>query len=108
MTLYWESFGATRIDDREEFILWAIGSDSPALGVTTPFNGNPATVGNGVMVGLETICRDQVHAIYEKAMELGATDEGTPGPRGDQEFYGAYFRDRDGNKLAIYCMEKPR
>ena len=59
------------------------------------------------MVGLNTTGRDQVHAVYEKAIELGAKDEGAPGLRGNQGFYGAYFRDCDGNKLAIYCMEKP-
>ena len=86
-----EEFGATRFDDREEFILWGSGSGEPTLGVSTPFDGNPATVGNGVMVSLETTSRDQVHAVYEKAMELGAKDEGAPRPRGDKGFYGAYF-----------------
>ena len=47
---------------------------------------------------------DEVHA---KALELGGTDEGAPGVRGDegpQAFYGAYFRDLDGNKLAAFCI----
>jgi predicted lactoylglutathione lyase len=44
-----------------------------------------------------------VDAIYRRALELGATDEGAPGPRGDN-FYAGYFRDPDGNKLNTFCM----
>jgi predicted lactoylglutathione lyase len=43
--------------------------------------------------------------LQAKALQLGAQDEGAPGPRGNG-FYGAYFRDLDGNKLAAYCMLK--
>ena len=42
--------------------------------------------------------------MYEKALELGGSDEGGPGPRGDSGFYAAYFRDLDGNKLNAFCM----
>jgi predicted lactoylglutathione lyase len=51
--------------------------------------------------------RANVDAFYNKAIELGGTDEGAPGLRGeegDQAFYGAYFRDLDGNKLAAFCI----
>ena len=43
-------------------------------------------------------------ALYKKALELGAQDEGPPGPRGDSGFYAGYFRDLDGNKLNVFCM----
>jgi hypothetical protein len=48
---------------------------------------------------------DQVQSLHLKALALGATDEGAPGSRGSG-FYGAYFRDLDGNKLAVFCMVK--
>ena len=77
----------------------------PMIILGTPFDGEPATVGNGMMVSLG--CKDeaQVEAVYEKALSLGATSEGEVGPRGDQgQFYGGYFRDLDGNKLAAFTL----
>lgn len=72
--------------------------------MTKPYDGNAATVGNGVMVALVVMTPEQVDAMYAKALELGGTDEGAPGPRGDSGFYAAYFRDLDGNKLNAFCM----
>jgi predicted lactoylglutathione lyase len=69
-----------------------------------PYDGKPATVGNGVMVALAAGSRDNVDALYRKAMELGGKDEGPPGPRGHSGFYAAYFRDLDGNKLNAFCV----
>ncbi len=69
-----------------------------------PFDGNPATVGNGVMVALLVDSPAKVDALYKKALELGATDEGAAGPRGIPGFYAGYFRDPDGNKLNFYCF----
>ena len=71
--------------------------------VTKPFDGNAATVGNGVMVALVMESQGKVDALHKKAMELGATDEGAPGPRGPG-FYAGYFRDPDGNKLNAFFM----
>jgi predicted lactoylglutathione lyase len=48
---------------------------------------------------------EKVDRLYKKAIELGATDEGPPGPRADGGFYAAYFRDLDGNKLNCFCMK---
>jgi len=50
--------------------------------------------------------REQVQALYNKALALGGQDAGPPGQR-NGDFYGAYFRDLDGNKLAAYCIVKP-
>jgi predicted lactoylglutathione lyase len=96
--------GASRFMETEQFIAWAVAPDRPAISVTKPFDGNRATVGNGVMVALAMASTDQVDAMHAKALELGATDEGAPGPRGDSGFYAAYFRDLDGNKLNAFCM----
>ena len=73
--------------------------------VMTPFDGEAAMAGNGAMVALAADSAEQVQALHAKALALGATDEGAPGPRG-ANFYGAYFRDLDGNKLAAYCILK--
>jgi predicted lactoylglutathione lyase len=98
-----KEIGASRFMETDGFIAWAISPDKPALSLTKAFDGKPATVGNGVMVALAMRSTDQVDSFYKKAMELGATDEGAPGPRGDG-FYAGYFRDLDGNKLNAFCM----
>jgi predicted lactoylglutathione lyase len=72
----------------------------PMFVVTKPADGAPASVGNGVMVTLTAASREIVDAVYAKAMALGARDEGQPGVRADV-FYMAYFRDPDGNKIAL-------
>jgi predicted lactoylglutathione lyase len=98
-----KEIGASRFMETDGFIAWTISPDKPALSLTKAFDGKPATVGNGVMVALAMRSTDQVDSFYKKAMELGATDEGAPGPRGDG-FYAGYFRDLDGNKLNAFCM----
>jgi predicted lactoylglutathione lyase len=99
-----ELIGATRMMEAETFVAWAVAPDRPALSVTRPYDGQPATVGNGVMVALAVRESGQVDAIHARALELGGTDEGAPGPRGDSGFYAGYFRDLDGNKLNAFCM----
>jgi len=95
--------GATRFMESEKFIAWSVSPKSPALSITRPYDGNAASVGNGVMVALVVDATDKVDALHAKALELGGTDEGAPGPRGEG-FYAAYFRDLDGNKLNAFCM----
>ncbi|KAB2858285.1 MAG: VOC family protein, partial [Sphingopyxis terrae] len=73
------------------------------IGLTKPFDGNVATVGNGVMVALEASDTDQVQRLYDIALAHGGSDEGAPGPRGEG-FYAGYFRDPDGNKLNAFVM----
>lgn len=97
------TIGAGRFMEMETFIAWATDPSQPALSITKPYDGNPATVGNGVMIGLIVDSTDKVKMVYDKAIELGATDEGEPGPRGDG-FYAGYFRDLDGNKLNVFCL----
>ena len=95
--------GAKRWMEGEKFIAWAVSPTQPALGVIMPFDGKPATVGNGVMVAMVVQSKEQVDKLYKKAIELGATDEGPAGPRGPG-FYAGYFRDLDGNNLNFFCM----
>jgi predicted lactoylglutathione lyase len=97
--------GAKRVWDDETFVAWSNASTG-GISVTKPYNGEPATVGNGVMAAIAAPDRATVNKIYEKAISLGGTDEGAPGLRGgdDSTFYAAYFRDLDGNKLNAFYM----
>lgn len=98
--------GAGRFMEEESFVAWAVAPDQPALSVTRPYDGNVATVGNGMMIALTVDSAEKVDAVYAKAMELGGSDEGPPGMRMDG-FYAAYFRDLDGNKLNVFNMQMP-
>ena len=97
------SIGAKRWMQSDRFVAWAISPTAPAFSVAIPYDGKPATAGNGTMIALVFDSRAKVDALYHKAIELGASDEGAPGPRGDG-FYAGYFRDLDGNKLNAFCM----
>lgn len=95
--------GADRIMELDSFILWGRSMDDSALALARPFDGEPASVGNGVMVAIRARSTDEVNALYNKALELGGSDEGAPGPRGDG-FYAGYFRDPQGNKLNAFFV----
>lgn len=95
--------GAGRIMESDNFIAWSAGANSPAISVITPYDGQPASVGNGTMVAIVVDSPEKVHAVHAKAIELGGANEGDPGPRGEG-FYAGYFRDLDGNKLNAFCM----
>ena len=73
------------------------------MALAKPYDGKAATIGNGMMVALAASSKEQVNEIYEKALALGGTDEGKPGPR-TRRFYAAYFRDLDGNKLNAFYI----
>ncbi|MFN3388695.1 MAG: VOC family protein [Allosphingosinicella sp.] len=101
--------GARRVLEFAEngFTLYGTGGRRPGLAVTRPYAGGEARPGNGTMVALVMDSRDRVDSFHARALELGGTDEGAPGlrgPEGDQAFYGAYFRDLDGNKLCAFCV----
>jgi catechol 2,3-dioxygenase-like lactoylglutathione lyase family enzyme len=97
------TIGAKRFMESDKFIAWVTSPTQPGLGLAKPHNGQPATVGNGVMIALVMDSPAKVDALYKKAIELGGTDEGAPGPRGEG-FYAGYFRDLDGNKLNAFFM----
>ena len=97
------SVGDVRIFDEDGFVAWGTSLDKPALAVTKPFDGNDATVGNGVMAAFQMDSKEAVDSFYAQAIKLGASDEGTPGQRGEG-FYAGYFRDLDGNKLNAFVF----
>lgn len=94
---------AKRTMETEKFIAWGNAPNQPMLFIIKPADGKAATVGNGTMVALAARSKAEVDAVYNKAMALGAKDEGPAGPRGNG-FYAGYFRDTDGNKLAVFFM----
>ncbi len=95
--------GATRVMEMDTFIAWGNNPSAPMLSIIKPFDGEPATVGNGVMVSLVVDSKEKVDAIHAKALALGGKDEGAPGLRGGN-FYAGYFRDLEGNKLNAFVM----
>ena len=103
--------GYGRMMEFETFIAWGDMNGGAGLAATKPFDGKAASVGNGTMIALECKDRDQVARLYDIALSNGGRDEGEPGPRGEPDengiqFYAAYFRDIDGNKLNAFVMDK--
>jgi catechol 2,3-dioxygenase-like lactoylglutathione lyase family enzyme len=73
------------------------------IAIAKPYDERPATAGNGSMFGLPAADKEQVDAVYAAAIGAGATCDGPPGQR-LPTFYGAYFRDPDGNKVCVFKM----
>ena len=98
--------GGKRAANLNRVILYAGAEGTPFFGIAQPSNDHPATIGNGSMVSLGAKNPEDVNRLHAKALELGATDEGAPGPRTNRtlKFYAGYFRDPDGNKLNFFCM----
>src|SRR3954470_21546900 len=100
--------GASRLMEMDSgFTLYGSAWGQPGVAVTRPHNKAPAVAGNGNMVSLVMDTREKVDRVYNRALELGGSDEGPPGVRGEEgarAFYGAYFRDPDGNKLCAFLV----
>ncbi len=96
--------GAKKFSTTDRMVVYGVQPDAPMLMLCTPFDKREASVGNGVMVSLKVDSREAVDRLHAKALELGAVDEGAPGPRGQTGGYFGYFRDMDGNKLAAFTM----
>ena len=79
------------------------GGQGGMLAVCIPYDKNASAPGNGNMVALSAPTREDVDKVYKNALSLGCADEGAPGER-TPTFYGAYFRDPDGNKLCVFKM----
>lgn len=103
------TIGAKRLMELDEngFTLYGVDMATPSIAITKPDNGKEAFAGNGNMIALQMEERDQVDALYTTGLELGGSDEGAPGVRGDEgpmAFYAAYFRDPEGNKLCAFRL----
>ena len=96
--------GANQIMNDGRIVVYANKPGEGMVAVCKPYDGEQATVGNGVMVALNAGSKEMAEKIYNKALELGGTDAGELGPRGGGALYGGYFRDLDGNKLFAFTM----
>ncbi len=78
------------------------------LWIMQPFDGDAASIGNGTHIAFLAPDREVVRAFYAVALAHGGTDEGAPGPRPQyhKNYYGAYVRDPDGNKLQACCHSR--
>jgi catechol 2,3-dioxygenase-like lactoylglutathione lyase family enzyme len=95
--------GGKRYMENDRLIAWSAGQNVPGIGVCKPYDGKSACVGNGSMVALNVDSPEKVKKLYDLALKMGGKDEGAPGLRFGN-FYAAYFRDPDGNKLNAFCM----
>jgi catechol 2,3-dioxygenase-like lactoylglutathione lyase family enzyme len=88
----------------EGFTMFGVGMDQPGIALTPPFNGEAASPGNGQMLALVVTERHLVDKLHSTALALGGSCEGPPGLRPPEamQFYAAYFRDLDGNKLCAF------
>ena len=106
------TIGARRLlelpDDAEYggFTMYGTSMIAPAIVLIRPNDKQPANPGNGNMIALVMDATDKVDTLHAKAIELGGSDEGAPGYRGDPAlgYYFAYFRDPDGHKLAVFSI----
>ena len=78
-------------------------AENPLVWINQPFDGNPATIGNGSMPAFAAATRTAVDAFHKAALANGGSDEGAPGLRYSPNFYSCYVRDPDGNKLSAVC-----
>ncbi|MEM8749309.1 MAG: VOC family protein [Pseudomonadota bacterium] len=100
-------YGLERYHGDLSYVLPAQAGESPALPdfyVKSPFNGEPASAGNGSMVAFEARTQEQVRDLHAAALAAGGFDEGQPGFRDSYgpQFYVGYLRDPDGNKIALF------
>ncbi len=101
--------GAKRTMEHDDFIAWGGEDGATSFCISKPFDGKPATVGNGTMMALYAPSHEMVDKIHALALELGGTCEGPAGPRPeyDKNFYAGYFRDLEGNKLNVFNFPLP-
>ena len=97
-----EQLGASVVMDAGRIAFIGNGSEKAMLAVCTPYDENAPHPGNGAMVAIDPGSKEMVDTLYARALELGATGDGEPGQRIPDMFYGAYFKDPDGNKACFY------
>lgn len=83
------------------------GAARPLFLIGRPFDGRAAGPGNGQMVAFLAPDRNAVEQCHAWAVSNGGTDEGAPGlrPHYHADYYGAYFRDLDSNKICVCCHD---
>ncbi len=101
---FWDALapelGGKKLFPTPHGVMYRLGA-GPMIMITRPYNGEAAHPGNGAMLAINVDSEADVARVYDKALSLGATCEGKPGPR-DAWGEFAYFRDLDGNKIAVF------
>jgi catechol 2,3-dioxygenase-like lactoylglutathione lyase family enzyme len=97
--------GAKQLFGMDRIKFYGTATKQPMLALCIPYDEKPHTPGNGQMVAIPGGSREAVDRLYAKAIALGAKDEGPPGERIPNVFYGGYVRDLDGNKLCFMEMK---
>lgn len=82
-------------------------SPAPDLYIKPPFDGRPASAGNGTMIALKVPRQKMVRDLHAAALAAGGSDEGAPGFRDayGPRFYVGYLRDPQGNKIALFSND---
>lgn len=93
--------GAKTLMKMERIIFIGKSMEDPMLAICIPYDKEEQHAGNGNMLAIAPGSKEQCEELYHKAIALGATCDGEPGQRIPDVFYGAYFRDLDGNKIAL-------
>lgn len=97
-------------DSPAGFIWQRCGQRWPQFALRSPFDGRPATVGNGVQVSFAAASRQNVVVAWQTAIDNGGSNEGDPGvrPQYNDDFFAAYCRDPEGNKLCfVHARDLP-
>lgn len=98
------AMGGARAFTTERAAGWGFGEGGgPSIGITLPFDGHDANVGNGTMAAIMVGDEECVRRVHAAALDHGGSCEGAPGLRANG-FYAAYFRDPDGNKMNAFCV----
>lgn len=92
--------GGKKLFPTPQGVMYRLGAGAMIM-VTRPYNGESPHPGNGTMLAINVDAQEDVARVYDKAISLGATCEGKPGPRASFGDF-AYFRDPDGNKIAVF------
>jgi len=96
--------GAKQLFGTDRIKFYGTSTNESMLALCIPYDEQPHERGNGQMIAIPGGSKEMVDKLHAKALELGASDEGAPGDRIPNVFYGAYVRDLDGNKLCFMEM----
>ncbi len=97
--------GAKRLFGMDRIKFYGTSTSEAMFALCIPYDEETHVAGNGQMLAISGGSKEGVQKLYKKALELGASDEGAPGDRIPNVFYGAYVRDLDGNKLCFMEMK---
>ncbi|MEM6938760.1 MAG: VOC family protein [Pseudomonadota bacterium] len=96
--------GAKVITDLERIAFISVARGEPMIAVCEPYDKGDPAPGNGTMIAFTAASKEDADVLHARALELGGSDEGAPGQRVPDRFYGAYARDPDGNKICFFVF----